>query len=141
MAVPSEMKALLLTGDGYTKTPSGSALEAMEPYLEQGTIAVPEPGPSQVLIKVSLASINPSDVAFIKGQYGQPRVKGRPAGFEVSAPWRRPAASLTQQVWPASASPSPPACRTGAPGPTMRSRKRRPAFRSSIPSATRMLLR
>ena len=41
MAVPSEMKALLLTGDGYTKTPSGSALEAMEPYLEQGTIAVP----------------------------------------------------------------------------------------------------
>ncbi|RWA62802.1 zinc-binding dehydrogenase [Mesorhizobium sp.] len=82
MTLPSEMKALLLTGDGYTKTPSGSALETMDPYLEQGTIAVPTPGPSQVLIKVSLASINPSDVAFIKGQYGQPRVKGRPAGFE-----------------------------------------------------------
>ena len=82
MAIPSEMKALLLVGDGYTKTPSGSVLEAMEPYLEQGTVAVPTPGPSQVLIKVSLAAINPSDVAFIKGQYGQPRVKGRPAGFE-----------------------------------------------------------
>jgi len=82
MTIPSEMKALLLTGDGYTRTPSGSALEAMEPYLERGTVAVPTPGPSQVLIKVSLASINPSDVAFIKGQYGQPRVKGRPAGFE-----------------------------------------------------------
>ncbi|OBQ59339.1 zinc-binding dehydrogenase [Mesorhizobium erdmanii] len=82
MTIPSEMKALLLVGDGYTKTPSGSALEAMEPYLEPGSIAVPVPGPSQVLIKVSLASINPSDVAFIKGQYGQPRAKGRPAGFE-----------------------------------------------------------
>ncbi|RWC33156.1 MAG: NADH oxidoreductase [Mesorhizobium sp.] len=82
MTVPSEMKALLLVGDGYTRTPSGSVLEAMEPYLEPGTIAVPTPGPTQVLIKVSLASINPSDVAFIKGQYGQPRAKGQPAGFE-----------------------------------------------------------
>ncbi|WP_457150370.1 zinc-binding dehydrogenase [Mesorhizobium sp. P5_C1] len=82
MTVPSEMKALLLVGDGYTRTPSGSALEAMEPYLEPGSIAVPMPGPTQVLIKVSLASINPSDVMFIKGQYGQPRAKGQPAGFE-----------------------------------------------------------
>ncbi|TRC97390.1 zinc-binding dehydrogenase [Mesorhizobium sp. WSM4303] len=82
MAIPSEMKALLLTGDGYTRTPTGSVLEAMEPYLTPGSIGVPAPGPSQVLIKVSLASINPSDVAFIKGQYGQPRVKGQPAGFE-----------------------------------------------------------
>ncbi|MBZ9897896.1 MULTISPECIES: zinc-binding dehydrogenase [unclassified Mesorhizobium] len=82
MSIPSEMKALLLVGDGYTRTPSGSTLEAMEPYLQPGSIAVPAPGTTQVLIKVSLASINPSDVAFIKGQYGQPRVKGRPAGFE-----------------------------------------------------------
>jgi NADPH:quinone reductase-like Zn-dependent oxidoreductase len=35
-----------------------------------------------VLIKVALASINPSDVMFVKGMYGQPRKKGRPAGFE-----------------------------------------------------------
>ncbi len=35
-----------------------------------------------MLIKVSLAPINPSDVMFVKGQYGQPRVKGRPPGFE-----------------------------------------------------------
>jgi NADPH:quinone reductase-like Zn-dependent oxidoreductase len=82
MTIPSQMKALLLVGDGYTKTPSGSVLEAMEPYLKLGSIAVPTPGPTQVLIKVSLASINPSDVAFIKGQYGQPRAKGQPAGFE-----------------------------------------------------------
>lgn len=82
MAIPSEMKALLLVGDGYTKTPTGSVLEAMEPYLQPGSIAVPTPGSTQVLIKVSLASINPSDVMFIKGQYGQPRAKGQPAGFE-----------------------------------------------------------
>lgn len=82
MTVPSEMKALLLIGDGYTKTPTGSVLEAMEPYLQPGSIAVPTPGPTQVLIKVSLASINPSDVMFVKGQYGQPRAKGQPAGFE-----------------------------------------------------------
>jgi NADPH:quinone reductase-like Zn-dependent oxidoreductase len=82
MTVPSQMKALLLVGDGYTKTPSGSVLEAMEPYLQLAGIAVPTPGPTQVLIKVSLASINPSDVMFVKGQYGQPRAKGQPAGFE-----------------------------------------------------------
>ncbi|MEZ2332638.1 zinc-binding dehydrogenase [Mesorhizobium sp. RCC_202] len=82
MALPSEMKGLLLVGDGYTRTPSAAALEAMEPYLQPGSIAVPTPGPTQALIKVSLASINPSDIAFIKGQYGQPRVQGRPAGFE-----------------------------------------------------------
>lgn len=82
MIVPSEMNALLLIGDGYTKTPTGSVLEAMEPYLQPGSIAVPTPGPTQVLIKVSLASINPSDVMFVKGQYGQPRAKGQPAGFE-----------------------------------------------------------
>lgn len=82
MTVPSEMKALLLIGDGYTRTPTGSVLEAMEPYLRPGSIAAPTPGPTQVLIKVSLASINPSDVMFVKGQYGQPRAKGQPAGFE-----------------------------------------------------------
>jgi NADPH:quinone reductase-like Zn-dependent oxidoreductase len=73
---------LLLRGDGYAATPSGSALEALEPYVETGRIEVPQPTGSQVLIKVSLASINPSDVMFVKGMYGQPRVKGRPAGFE-----------------------------------------------------------
>ncbi|RWB76064.1 MAG: NADH oxidoreductase [Mesorhizobium sp.] len=82
MTLPSQMRGLLLVGDGYTRKPSAAALEAMEPYLQPGSIAVPEPGPTQALIKVSLASINPSDIAFIKGQYGQPRVKGRPAGFE-----------------------------------------------------------
>ena len=82
MTIPSEMQALLLVGDGYAREPSGSALEAMEPYVRFGTIGVPVPGATQVLIQVNLASINPSDVMFVKGLYGQPRVQGQPAGFE-----------------------------------------------------------
>jgi NADPH:quinone reductase-like Zn-dependent oxidoreductase len=81
-AFPTQMKALILKEDGYTTRPSGSVLEAMEPYVEAATVGVPTPGPTQVLVKVSLASINPSDVMFVKGMYGQPRAKGQPAGFE-----------------------------------------------------------
>ena len=82
MTIPSTMKALLLRNDGYAQVPSGTVLEAMAPYVEAGTIEVPSPKGSEVLIKVALASINPSDVMFIKGMYGQPRALGRPAGFE-----------------------------------------------------------
>lgn len=82
MSIPSTMNALLLKGDGYTDKPSGTVLEALDPYVEQATIDVPQPEGRQVLIKVALASINPSDVMFIKGMYGQPRAKGQPAGFE-----------------------------------------------------------
>lgn len=82
MSLPADMKALLLNDEGYTTKPSGSVLEAMTPYVTEGRIEVPQPTGSQVLIKVALASINPSDVMFIKGMYGQPRKQGRPAGFE-----------------------------------------------------------
>jgi len=82
MAIPTQMHALLLKGDGYASTRSPSNLEAMQPYVEYGSIEVPAPKGKQVLIKVSRASINPSDVMFVKGLYGQPRMQGRPAGFE-----------------------------------------------------------
>lgn len=82
MSLPDQMQALLLKGEGYSSKPSGGELEAMEPYVEPGRIAVPVPKAGQLLIKVRLASINPSDVMFVKGLYGQPRVKGQPAGFE-----------------------------------------------------------
>jgi NADPH:quinone reductase-like Zn-dependent oxidoreductase len=78
----SEMAALLVRHDGYARQHSGTVLEAMEPYVEEGRIAIPQPTDSQVLIKVRLAAINPSDVMFIKGLYGQPRRRGQPAGFE-----------------------------------------------------------
>lgn len=76
------MDALILKHDGYASEASDAVLEAMEPYVEPAKMPVPEPGPSQVLIKVRRASINPSDVMFVKGLYGQPRHKGQPAGFE-----------------------------------------------------------
>ena len=82
MSIPSEMNALLLLGDGYSRGPADNALKSLEPFLQSGKIGVPTPSGRQVLIKVSLASINPSDVMFIQGGYGQPRAKGQPAGFE-----------------------------------------------------------
>lgn len=82
VSLPNQMKALLLKQDGYASAPSGSILEAMEPYLEPGVVPVPEPKASQVLVKVKVASVNPSDVMFVKGLYGQPRRQGQPAGFE-----------------------------------------------------------
>ncbi len=82
MDIPKDMRALLVRDDGYASTPSGSVLESLEPYVRADRIAVPTPGATQVLIRVKVASINPSDVMFIKGLYGQPRVKGQPAGFE-----------------------------------------------------------
>lgn len=82
MTLPEQMQALVLTQDGYAAQRSGTRLEALEPYVQLVTLPVPAPEGGQVLIKVKMASINPSDVMFIKGMYGQPRRKGQPAGFE-----------------------------------------------------------
>ena len=80
--LPKTMKALVQKHEGYTTKHSAFTLEALEPYVEEREIAVPEPAEGQVVIDVTLAAVNPSDVMFIKGMYGQPRQKDRPAGFE-----------------------------------------------------------
>jgi len=82
MTLPSHMNALILKGDGFSGTRTGSDIETLEPYLEYGSLPVPKPGPGEVLVKIRMASVNPSDLYFIKGEYGQPRVKGAAAGFE-----------------------------------------------------------
>jgi NADPH:quinone reductase-like Zn-dependent oxidoreductase len=82
MSTLSQMNALLLLGDGYDRGPADSQIKSLEPFLRRGTIDVPSPTGRQLLIKVSLAAINPSDVMFIQGAYGQPRAQGQPAGFE-----------------------------------------------------------
>ncbi|MCW9043739.1 MAG: zinc-binding dehydrogenase [Pseudopelagicola sp.] len=80
--LPKTMTAILQTGDGYSGTSEGPHIDDAANYLETAEIPVPTPGPGQVLIRVRMSSVNPSDLHFIKGEYGQPRVKGTPAGFE-----------------------------------------------------------
>ena len=88
MSVPHTMKALIQKHDAYASASerNGFNLEAVAPYVELAEIDVPTPGKGQVLIEVIRAAVNPSDVMFIKGVYGQPRRKGFPAGFEGCGP-------------------------------------------------------
>lgn len=82
MTVPATMNALILKHDGLSDTRAGADVDTLAPYLEYGAMPVPKPGAGEVLIKVRMASVNPSDLYFVKGEYGQPRVKGAAAGFE-----------------------------------------------------------
>lgn len=77
------MNALITLGSGFSGTSEGPAIDSLDPYLEYGQVDVPEPGDGEVLVKVIMASINPSDLHFIKGEYGIPRRAGVPAGFEA----------------------------------------------------------
>ncbi|MFA3915710.1 alcohol dehydrogenase catalytic domain-containing protein [Ruegeria hyattellae] len=79
---PDSMQAAILTHDGYAQTASGPAIDDAADWLQAAEIPVPQPSAGQVLIRMRAASVNPSDLHFIKGEYGQPRVKGHPAGFE-----------------------------------------------------------
>lgn len=80
--LPKTMFAVLQKGDGYSGKAEGPAIADAAEYLEAAEIPVPQPGPGQVLVRLRVASVNPSDLHFIKGEYGQPRLKGNPAGFE-----------------------------------------------------------
>ena len=83
MTVPREMRALIQTQDGFAGTQTGPSITDLSPFLADLTVPVPTSGAGQALIKVHLAAVNPSDIHFIKGEYGQPRIKGVPAGFEA----------------------------------------------------------
>ena len=98
MAMPAEMKALLLKADGYSRHAFGHVLEAMEPYVAWVWFAVPAPKPTQLLIKVSFASINPSDVMFLKGHV-RPAAPEGPAGRLRGGrrSWPRPAPMRLRQ--------------------------------------------
>ncbi|WP_333712706.1 alcohol dehydrogenase catalytic domain-containing protein [Yoonia sp.] len=83
MNLPSQMRALVQLGDGFSGTRTGPEIDDLAPFLTLRSVPVPDVGPGQALIKVHLAAVNPSDIHFIKGEYGQPRSKGMPAGFEA----------------------------------------------------------
>ncbi|MEQ8481522.1 MAG: zinc-binding dehydrogenase [Hoeflea sp.] len=83
MTLPATMNALVLKQDGLSGEPrTGMDLDTLAPFLDYAELPLPKPGPGEVLVKVRMASVNPSDIYFIKGEYGQPRVKGAAAGFE-----------------------------------------------------------
>ncbi len=81
-ALPTSMVAIVLKHDGYSGQMTGPTIQDAGEWLKQAELPVPEPGPGQVLIRLRTASVNPSDLHFIKGEYGQPRVQGAAAGFE-----------------------------------------------------------
>ena len=81
--IPAHMQALVLRQSGFSGTAEGPSITTLDPFLELKTIPVPVPAAGQVLVEVKLANINPADLHFIKGEYGLPRVEGRPAGFEA----------------------------------------------------------
>lgn len=82
LSVPSETFALVQKHDGYSGKAEGPSIESLDLYLDAATIPLQDLSDGQVLIKMLMASINPSDLHYIKGEYGHPRVKGAAAGFE-----------------------------------------------------------
>ncbi len=70
--IPEEMTAVVL--DAYT----GIAALRVEKR------PVPKPGPNQVLVKVAASPINPSDLAFLEGDYGFKKATPVVPGFEGS---------------------------------------------------------
>jgi len=70
--IPDQMKAVVL--DSY------SGVEALR--VEQRP--VPRPGKNEVLIRIAAASINPSDLAFLEGQYSLKKPTPAVPGFEAS---------------------------------------------------------
>ncbi|MEM8792277.1 MAG: zinc-binding dehydrogenase [Pseudomonadota bacterium] len=83
MSLPTDMQALTLKEDGFGRGPGiGPYLEDFDSHLSVDRIPLPTPGEGQVLIRLRKAAVNPSDIHFVKGEYGLPRVKHAVAGFE-----------------------------------------------------------
>lgn len=80
--IPKTMQAVVQLADGYSGSAEGPIINDAAEYVADAVIDVPEVGVKQVLIKMVASVVNPSDLHFIKGEYGQPRRKGIPAGFE-----------------------------------------------------------
>ncbi|NOR62918.1 MAG: zinc-binding dehydrogenase [Rhodobacteraceae bacterium] len=76
------MFAVVLKEDGYSGQATGPRIENAADWLAAAELPMPKAGAGQVVVKLRAASVNPSDLHFIKGEYGQPRVKGAAAGFE-----------------------------------------------------------
>ena len=83
--IPTTMKAVLLTAGG-------------EP-LTIGQIQVPRPGPGEVLVKMHASPINPSDLAFLGGDYGIQKSYPTVPGFEGSGTVVAAGKGLLPKLW------------------------------------------
>ncbi|HKK36154.1 MAG TPA: zinc-binding dehydrogenase [Paracoccaceae bacterium] len=81
MTVPATMQALVTRFGGFQDAP-GPQIDSLADWCALAELPTPEPKAGEVLIRVRLASVNPSDLHYVKGSYGQPRIEGGPAGFE-----------------------------------------------------------
>ena len=79
---PATTLALSLREGGFASAPTPQTPDSLTPHLELTEVALPAPAPGQVVIEVILSPVNPSDLFFVQGGYGQPRVQGQAAGFE-----------------------------------------------------------
>ncbi|KPQ05205.1 MAG: Zn-binding dehydrogenase [Rhodobacteraceae bacterium HLUCCA12] len=79
---PQTTHGLALREGGFARGPVPQVPHDLSPFLEWREIALPPLQSGQVLIEVIMAPVNPSDLFFVQGGYGQPRISGNPAGFE-----------------------------------------------------------
>jgi NADPH:quinone reductase-like Zn-dependent oxidoreductase len=80
--LPSHTQALTLREGGFAAGPVPQVPDSLGPHLALADFALPPLRPGQVLVRVAMAPVNPSDLFYIQGGYGQPRTAGVPAGFE-----------------------------------------------------------
>jgi len=80
--VPQTTLALRLRAGGFAAGPVPQVPDDLSPHLDLGQLTLPALRPGQVLIAVTMSPVNPSDLFFVQGGYGQPRVEGSAAGFE-----------------------------------------------------------
>jgi NADPH:quinone reductase-like Zn-dependent oxidoreductase len=81
-SLPQTTLALSLREGGYATRPMPQVPDSLAPFLALAEVPLPALAPGQVLVEVIKAPVNPSDLFFIQGNYGQPRTQGNAAGFE-----------------------------------------------------------
>lgn len=82
MPHPGSTMALTLRAGGYAAAPTPATPERLGDHVEYRDAALPALKQGQVLIEVIMAPVNPSDLFYVQGSYGQPRLQGNAAGFE-----------------------------------------------------------
>ncbi|MCC6250379.1 MAG: zinc-binding dehydrogenase [Rubrivivax sp.] len=82
MTSPEDMQALVLLHGGYAPVTAAAQPLPLAELVGLRRVPRPRPGAGQLLVEVALSPVNPSDLLYIGGTYGLPRVGGSPAGFE-----------------------------------------------------------